>query len=116
MKKYVGGLGVARTLLNTIINVTIHMCSFNHHRNTRIFKIIYLQCRPHVTLTFAGPKNSLFATKFGGIMWGAKAGTDLFMALFMAVLMRSTGTGKMTVLLFSAEMLLRVCRYRSCRI
>ena len=49
-------------------------------------------------------------------MWGAKGATDLVMALFMAVLMRSTGTGKMTVLLFSAEMLLRVCRYRSCRI
>ena len=43
-----------------------------------------------------------------------KAGTELLMALFMAVLMRSTGTGKMTVLLFSAEMLLRVCRYRNC--
>ena len=28
--------------------------------------------------------------------------------------MRSIGNGKMTVLLFSADMLFRVCRYRSC--
>ena len=35
--------------------------------------------------------------------------------LVMAVLMMSTGTGKMTVELFSAEMLFRVCRYLNCR-
>ena len=68
----------------------------------------------NVTLTLAGEENSLFATKFGGIMGGMKGGIELCMALFIAVLMRSTGTGKMTVLLFSAEMLLRVCKYRSC--
>ena len=70
--------------------------------------------RVHLTFTLAGEENSLLATNFGGIIGGMKGGRELFMALFMAVLMRSTGTGKMTVLLFSAEMLLRVWRYLSC--
>ena len=33
----------------------------------------------------------------------------------MKVDMMSMGTGKMIVLLFSAEMLFKVCRYRSCK-
>ena len=42
----------------------------------------------------------------GGI-WGA----ELLRQLDMAVLMMSTGTGKITVELFSAEILFNVCRY-----
>ena len=46
---------------------------------------------------------------------GGGAGPALAAAamLLIAVLMMSTGTGNITVELFSAEMLFRVCKYRS---
>ena len=54
-------------------------------------------------------------------MWGSgpegrkagRAGPALAAMLLIAVLMMSTGTGNITVELFSAEMLFRVCKYRS---
>ena len=39
----------------------------------------------------------------------------LLVLIPMKLLMMSMGTGKMMVELFSAEMLLRVCRYRNCK-
>ena len=47
-------------------------------------------------------------------MFGIKVGiggAEFLRQLDMAVLIISTGTGKMTVELFSAEMLFKVCRY-----
>ena len=44
---------------------------------------------------------------------GGRAGPALAAMLLIAVLMMSTGTGNITVELFSAEMLFRVCKYRS---
>ena len=124
MKNYVGGLRVRQ--IYTVIILTIIVCVpsviLEISEDLKQFSgytwnVCDAICKSYVyTLTFAGPKNSLFAAKFGGIMWGMKGGIDLLIALFMAVLMRSTGTGKMTVLLFSAEMLLSVCRYRSCSV
>ena len=66
-----------------------------------------LQSWNHSSHGFTGVYSCVLAVRYDEWLF--------FCQPFMSEVMMSTGTGKTMVLFFSADMLFRVCRYRSCK-